>query len=353
MALADNVIWASLFDGDSTDEVGSVDGVDTNITYSDANGIINNGAGFNGSTSDINFGDNNDASTGAFSIGCWFKSSDTGAFKQIIGKSAATATNSWEIRISSTEKLNVNFREGANVDAITTTTSVTDGNWHSVMATRPASGGTIKLYLDDETPLTTTNNSRDCDNAFDMVVGQTDIGSFPMNGAIDEPTVWNREVSAAEYTEWRNSGVGKQYPFIDPPVAEFSGTPLSGEIPLEVTFTDESTESPDEWLWDFGDETTSTDENPVHEYTEAGEFTVSLTATNAGGSDEEIKIDYVTATEPPAPPEDMTGSRGTSPILTRFPETIGIQPGERHEGIKIGLTPNISHVPNNQKVGLF
>ena len=51
---------------------------------------------------------------------------------------------------------------------------------------------------------------------------------------------------------------------------------------LSVQFTDDSrsTGTVNQWLWDFGDGTTSTDQNPVHTYTEAKTYTVSLTVTN-------------------------------------------------------------------------
>ena len=75
-----------------------------------------------------------------------------------------------------------------------------------------------------------------------------------------------------------------------PPVADFVGTPTSGTAPLTVTFTDQSTNSPTAWSWNFGDGGTSTAQNPSHTYTAAGTYTVSLTATNAGGSDTETKI---------------------------------------------------------------
>ena len=79
-----------------------------------------------------------------------------------------------------------------------------------------------------------------------------------------------------------------------PPVANFSGTPTSGTAPLTVNFTDSSTNSPTSWSWNFGDSSTSTSQNPSHQYTSAGQFTVTLTATNAGGSDSETKTDYIT-----------------------------------------------------------
>ena len=85
------------------------------------------------------------------------------------------------------------------------------------------------------------------------------------------------------------------------PTAEFSATPTSGLEPLTVTFTDASTsyDGLASWQWDFGDGETSTEQNPTHEYTEAGTYTVSLTVHEADGdSDTETKVDYITVTAP-------------------------------------------------------
>ncbi len=84
------------------------------------------------------------------------------------------------------------------------------------------------------------------------------------------------------------------------PVAAFTGTPTSGVAPLTVNFTDQSTGPPTSWSWTFGDGGTSTLQNPSHTYTTAGTYTVSLTATNSVGSDNETKTNYITATEPSA-----------------------------------------------------
>lgn len=82
-----------------------------------------------------------------------------------------------------------------------------------------------------------------------------------------------------------------------PPVADFTSDVRSGEAPLTVRFTDQSTNSPSSWLWDFGDGETSTDQNPGHEYTSSGTYTVSLRATNTYGFDIEEKSDYITVVE--------------------------------------------------------
>ncbi len=89
------------------------------------------------------------------------------------------------------------------------------------------------------------------------------------------------------------------YITVSPIVADFSGTPLTGSAPLNVQFNDLSMCSPTSWLWEFGDGETSTQQNPAHSYTDAGTYTVTLTVTNAGGSDSLTMMDYVTVTSPP------------------------------------------------------
>ncbi|MBX7241482.1 MAG: M4 family metallopeptidase [Bacteroidia bacterium] len=68
-----------------------------------------------------------------------------------------------------------------------------------------------------------------------------------------------------------------------------------------IDFKDKSIPTPASWLWDFGDGTTSTLQNPVHTYTANGTYTVKLTGTNNFGSNDEIKTSYVTVNMPAAP----------------------------------------------------
>jgi PKD repeat protein len=83
------------------------------------------------------------------------------------------------------------------------------------------------------------------------------------------------------------------------PTAAFSGTPLTGEAPLTVQFTDASTGNPATWAWDFGDGGTSALQSPSHTFN-PGTWTVSLTVTNVLGSDVETKVGYVVASVPTA-----------------------------------------------------
>ena len=71
-----------------------------------------------------------------------------------------------------------------------------------------------------------------------------------------------------------------------------------------IQFTDGSVNNPVSWLWDFGDGTTGTDQNPNHLYMENGSYHVKLTTTNAFGSKSLFKKDYITIGMPEAPKKD-------------------------------------------------
>ncbi len=73
-----------------------------------------------------------------------------------------------------------------------------------------------------------------------------------------------------------------------PPVANFNSNVTSGRVPLSVQFIDLS-ENATEWNWEFGDQTYSTEKDPVHTYCEAGKYTVSLTVNNENGIGTEEK----------------------------------------------------------------
>jgi PKD repeat protein len=66
-----------------------------------------------------------------------------------------------------------------------------------------------------------------------------------------------------------------------PPVAAFS---WSQTLPLTISFANGSAGDTD-WLWDFGDGDTSTQQNPDHTYLAAQDYVVRLTVTGPGGTD--------------------------------------------------------------------
>lgn len=117
-----------------------------------------------------------------------------------------------------------------------------------------------------------------------------------------------------------------------PPVAAFSISATTGDAPLTVTFSNESTQGTgtiNQWAWDFGDGNTSTDSSPEHIYTEPGEYTVSLTVSD------EYSSHSVTASEPvvvlEVPPEaamDVSATSGDMPFSVTFTDTSSAGSGE-------------------------
>jgi len=105
------------------------------------------------------------------------------------------------------------------------------------------------------------------------------------------------------------------------PVAAFTANITSGTAPLTVAFTDESTNTPTGWAWMFGDGSTSTEQSPVHEYTAAGTYTVTLTATNAGGSNTATQTNYIAVTAAVVAPVanfTATPTSGAAPLTVQF-----------------------------------
>jgi len=106
-----------------------------------------------------------------------------------------------------------------------------------------------------------------------------------------------------------------------PPVADFSATPRTICAGDSIAFTDLSTGSPTSWTWTINGATPSapTGQNPKVAFYTAGTHTVTLTATNSGGSDSETKTAYITVNARPTaslPPFSVACSNSPSFTLT-------------------------------------
>ncbi|MFO7878749.1 MAG: PKD domain-containing protein, partial [Bacteroidales bacterium] len=107
---------------------------------------------------------------------------------------------------------------------------------------------------------------------------------FTSDGGVTEPG-WVANVSCYSPT--------------DPPAAAFSAAETSN-CTGEIQFQDESSLA-ESWSWDFGDGNTSTQQNPLHTYDSDGTYTVSLTVSNAYGSDDTTMTDFITIDMPDEP----------------------------------------------------
>lgn len=84
------------------------------------------------------------------------------------------------------------------------------------------------------------------------------------------------------------------------PTVNFTGTPVAGCFPLHIGFTDNSTPGSGTLtsrLWDFGDGILSTLQNPIHTYSNIGNYNVTLVVTNSNGCTKTLtKPNYITVT---------------------------------------------------------
>ena len=117
------------------------------------------------------------------------------------------------------------------------------------------------------------------------------------------------------------------------PEANFTADLTSGIAPLTVSFTDQSTNSPESWTWEFagGNPGTSTDKSPIVVYETPGTYFVALSVANAAGNDTEIKSGFITVTEAAAPPvSDFTGTPtlGSAPLEVSFRDLSANAPTE-------------------------
>ena len=148
---------------------------------------------------------------------------------------------------------------------------------------------------------------------------------------LSSPTMYNQPSIKADYSP---DGLEKRLDFfigVPPaaPVAAFTGTPLTGTAALDVTFTDSSTgTSITNRRWDFGDGNISnyaSATNPSHRYTSAGTYSVNLTVTNAGGSNSQLRSNYISVSAPPpaAPVAAFTGTplTGTAALDVTFTDS--------------------------------
>jgi len=102
------------------------------------------------------------------------------------------------------------------------------------------------------------------------------------------------------------------------PVADFNASPTSGLAPLTVFFTNLSTGATN-YSWDFGDGKTSTATNPSNTYTNAGSYTVRLTAIGPAGTNSLTRANYIVATNVPPVLADFAASPTNGPApLTVF-----------------------------------
>ncbi|HAH56674.1 MAG TPA: hypothetical protein DCL86_00850, partial [Bacteroidales bacterium] len=120
------------------------------------------------------------------------------------------------------------------------------------------------------------------DAAVDTLILQT---SYTTGGDAPQPAYWR-------FVLVHYDNPADEPPIPGPsPTASFS-VQQNGNT---ITITN-STTLATAYLWDFGDGTTSTEENPVHTYATEGAFNIKLTASNPNGISEALHFVFITST---------------------------------------------------------
>ena len=108
---------------------------------------------------------------------------------------------------------------------------------------------------------------------------------------------------------------------VDPaPVAIFTGSPVSGPVPLQVNFTSGSSNATTH-AWDFENDGSpdASGSSVSYTYNTPGVYSVSLTVTGSGGTDSNLKTDYITVTAvEPTSLYTADQSSGTNPLRVKF-----------------------------------
>jgi PKD repeat protein/subtilisin-like proprotein convertase family protein len=104
--------------------------------------------------------------------------------------------------------------------------------------------------------------------------------------------------------------------------ANFYADTTYGLAPFEVQFIDSTIPMANSWLWDFGDGDTSTEQFPVHVYTAAGTYNVTLTthSTNGCGSakvrEEYVEVDFGVGAEASLDPKSIRFGCSPNPFTS-------------------------------------
>ena len=181
-----------------------------------AAGCINEGQEFDGSSTGIDVPADEDFDWGAndsFSIEFWMKADSTNSCslgnEVIVGRDDSSTSLHWWVGCRQGGQAQFSLVDTLGNGFWVRGATVTDGNWHHVVAIRDASANEIRIYVDgteeDSRPATYTAG-------FDSPTAALNIGwlnlshGYHFDGTVDEVALYDRALSSDEIQQHYNEG---------------------------------------------------------------------------------------------------------------------------------------------------
>jgi len=208
------------FEGNSNDQVSSLNGTDNAVTYSISYGKIGQGVSNNSTASSIYFGTNSTYNfihqTGIFAVNVWVKLNTSSGNFRFFCTSASSAQRGFHSLTSFagyTQSIIYNPSIASTQAVYSVVTSLfNDLNWH--MYTITGDGSYFYIYLDAVLRLKVPYLTFSAGNSqFPFYIFNLGGGGGSQNFFIDELGIWSRNLNLAEIAKLYNSGAGLTYPF--------------------------------------------------------------------------------------------------------------------------------------------
>lgn len=250
-----------------------------------------------------------------------FTSSVTGATATFTNTSANATSYNWAFgdgQTSTTQSPSHTYGNDGTYTVTLTATNICGTNTftQTVVIVTPPTAAFTATPTSGCSPLTVQFTSNSSANAVSF--NWSFPGGNPTSSNAQNPTVVYAAPGTYSVTLIVSNAAGSDtttlanYVTVNPvPTAGFTSS-INGAT---ATFTNTSGNAT-AYDWNFGDGQTSTAQNPVHTYTNDGTYTVTLTATNACGSNTFTQA--VTIVTPPTAAFTATPTSGCGPLTVQF-----------------------------------
>lgn len=274
------------FSGNAEDESGNENNGTINGTTltSDGFGRLNSAYAFNGIDSSITTSiDINPSNMPELTLSAWVYPRQTRGRRQIVShddggydRSLLIENDHWNI-----------FTGGDNWD---TEVPIDLNAWQHLVAVFSNAGVTFYKngikYTHQSLPGTSSSQNT-------LTIGKNP-GPYNeyFDGVLDEIRIYNYVLTEPEILSLYEPGSSL--------IADFIATPVFGDIPLTVQFTDHSNGAPTSWQWDFDNDgiVDSEEQHPLFTYNTNGRYSVKLSATNNKATYSTLKTEYIEVGKP-------------------------------------------------------